>query len=98
MSSQLIFSSKGLKTFCLATFVWADVMGLREMLLQTRIILVINVFVVIRAQVASEIVFTQVFVKLNIIEEELFTEIVVRMWQDLRILIVSKIAHFDMGT
>ena len=89
MGAELVLRSEGNIALGLAYLVWAKEVRGGEVLLQTRIILIVNMLMVVGAQVACEMHLTQVLEERISVEEELLAKIAVWMRQYLTMLIVS---------
>jgi hypothetical protein len=79
MSAQLILCLERNVAFCFAGLIRANDVCLREMDLQICVFLVINVFVVVPAQVADEMVSAKMVEEHQVIEVEFLAEVAVGM-------------------
>ena len=97
MGSQLVFGPERHKAFRLTDLIRTDEMRLREVILQTGVILVVDVLVVVGAQVASKMLPVQVIIECQVVEEELLAKVAVGVRQDLSMAFVTQITLLDMG-
>jgi len=98
VSSQLIFGSEGYITSCLADLVGTDVMCLREVCLKVGILSVVDVLVMISAQMACQVLPVYVVDEGQVIEQELLAEVTVWMRHDLAVPFVADVTVFDVAT
>lgn len=89
MSFQFILSFKGHVAPGLAQLIWAQKMGPSKVGLKALVVSVVNVFVILTTQVASQVLSAQVVEEFLIIEEVFLTKITPRMRQYFCLLVVS---------
>ena len=95
--AKFILRSECHEAFCFANLIRANEMRQGEVGLQACVVLVIDVLVVVRAQVARQVIAAEMFKKLHIIEEEFFAEVAIRMWQYLAELVVPEVTLLDVS-
>ena len=96
MGSQLIFGFESHVAFGFTGLVGADYVGSWKMDFKTFIRVVVNIFVVISAKMACQVISWQVIKELQIIEVKFFTEIAVWMWQHLTMPIIANVTELDV--
>ena len=96
--AQLILSPEGDIALGLADFVRADEVRKSEVGLQVLVLFVVDVPMMIGAEMARVMLSTQMVVECHVIEEELLAEIAIGMWQYLAVLFVTNVSRFNVST
>ena len=97
MRLKLLLRPKGHEALSFANLVRADEVREGEMGLQITILFVMNIFVVVCAEMARIMLPIQMIKKRHIIKEKFFAKVAIWMRQYFSMSVVSEIALFDVG-
>ena len=81
VSFHLIFSLESNIALVLALLIWTKEMSLSEVLLERFILFVIDVFVIISAKMACQMISAEMVIELKVVIVEFFTEVAPWMWK-----------------
>ena len=96
MSFQLVLSFKSDITFFFALLVRTNEMRQGEVLFEIGVFIIVDVFVVMTAQVARQVLAMQVVEELPVVEEKLLAEVAKRMRQNLAVPLITNVAFFQV--
>jgi hypothetical protein len=98
VSLKFSFGAERHITLGFASSVRTDEVRLGEMDLQVGVFFIVHVLVFVTAQRTRQVQFRQVVEELQVIEQELFTEVAVRVRQNISVCLISYISKLNVLT
>lgn len=96
MRLELVFSPEGDIALAFAGLIGAKAVRLREVGLQTRVVLVVDVFIAVTAEVAAQVLTVQVVEEDLVVEKVHVTEVAPGVGKDLCLLLAAWITVKDV--
>lgn len=96
MSSEFILCFEGNVAHRFAELVRADEVGLGEMNLKVLVFFIVNIFVLIPTEMASQVLPIDVLEELNVVKQEFLTKVAVRVGQHVTKPFVTYISILNM--